>query len=71
MSIFRVLVPNRSGEETRFRHSFRDRLRAVECPIELTDAVGGWSTDGIGAAYGQGYSLQLKQKWLSAIVLKT
>ena len=54
-----------------FRHSFRDRLRAVECPIELTDAVGGWSTDGIGAAYGQGYSLQLKQKWLSAIVLKT
>ena len=54
-----------------FRHSFRDRLRAVECPIELTDALGGWSTDGIGAAYGQGYSLQLKQKWLSAIVLKT
>ena len=53
-----------------FRHSFRDRLRAVECPIELTDALGGWSTDGIGAAYGQGYSLQLKQKWLSATVLK-
>lgn len=53
-----------------FRHSFRDRLRAVECPIELTDALGGWSIDGIGAAYGQGYSLQLKQKWLSAIVLK-
>lgn len=53
-----------------FRHSFRDRLRAVECPIELTDALGGWSADGIGAAYGQGYSLQLKQKWLSAIVLK-
>jgi len=53
-----------------FRHSFRDRLRAVECPIELTDALGGWSPDGIGAAYGQGYSLELKQKWLSAIVLK-
>ena len=52
-----------------FRHSFRDRLRAVECPIELTDALGGWSPDGIGAAYGQGYSLELKQKWLSAIVL--
>ena len=50
--------------------SFRDRLRAVECPIELTDALGGWSTDGIGAAYGQGYSLQLKQKWLSATVFK-
>ena len=34
-----------------FRHSFRDRLRAVECSIELTDALGGWSADGIGAAY--------------------
>ena len=54
-----------------FRHSFRDRLRAVECPIELTDALGGWSTDGIGAAYGQGYNLQLKQKWLLAIVLRS
>ena len=52
-----------------FRHSLRDRLRAAECPIELTDALGGWSTDGIGAAYGRGYSLQLNQKWLSAIVL--
>ena len=32
-------------------------------------ALGGWSTDGLGTPYGQGYSLQLKQKWLSAIVL--
>ena len=53
-----------------FRHSFRDRLRAVECPIELTDALGGWTADGIGASYGQGYNLQLKQKWLLAIVLR-
>ncbi len=52
-----------------FRRSFRVRLRAVECAIELTDALGGRSADGIGAAYGQGYSLQLKQKWLSAMVL--
>jgi integrase len=26
-----------------FRHTFRDRLRAEECPLELLDALGGWS----------------------------
>ena len=54
-----------------FRHSFRDRLRAVECPSEIADALGGWTADGIGASYGQGYNLQLKQKWLLAIVLRS
>ena len=24
------------------RHTFRDRLRAVECPIDLIDQIGGW-----------------------------
>jgi hypothetical protein len=26
-----------------FRHAFRDRLRAVECPSEIIDQLGGWS----------------------------
>ena len=26
-----------------FRHSFRDRLRSVECPSEIIDQLGGWS----------------------------
>ena len=26
-----------------FRHSFRDRLRALEAPMEVTDVLGGWS----------------------------
>ena len=40
------------------RHTFRDRLRAVECPLELIDQVGGWSSIGtIGSKYGQGYEL--------------
>ena len=25
-----------------FRHSLRDRLRAVECPKDVIDCIGGW-----------------------------
>ena len=28
-----------------FRHSLRDRLRAVECPADITDAIGGLSVE--------------------------
>ena len=31
-----------------FRHSMRDRLRAVGCPAEVIDQIGGWTTSGIG-----------------------
>ena len=31
-----------------FRHSLRDRLRAIECPADIIDAIGGWTTKGIG-----------------------
>jgi hypothetical protein len=27
-----------------FRHSLRDRLRAVECPSDMIDQIGGWAT---------------------------
>ena len=30
------------------RHSFRDRLRAVEAPQELIDQLGGWSLQSVG-----------------------
>jgi integrase len=29
-----------------FRHSMRDRLRAVECPSDVIDQIGGWATEG-------------------------
>ena len=45
-----------------FRHSMRDRLRAVNCPTEMIDQIGGWSHDSIGKSYGAGYPLkQLEQ----------
>ena len=40
------------------RHTFRDRLRAVECPIDLIDQIGGWkSVSSIGNSYGRGYTV--------------
>ena len=52
------------------RHAFRDRLRAVECPLELLDALGGWSTvQGAGRRYGAGYSLDQKREWLQKIAI--
>ena len=50
-----------------FRHSLRDRLRAVECPSDIVDAIGGWATSGIGQKYGTGYSLSIKNKWMERI----
>ena len=40
-----------------FRHSLRDRLRAVQCPSDIIDQVGGWTTAGVGQGYGEGYTL--------------
>jgi integrase len=40
-----------------FRHSLRDRLRAVQCPSDMIDQIGGWATAGVGQAYGEGYVL--------------
>ena len=40
-----------------FRHSLRDRLRVIECPADIIDAIGGWVTEGIGHQYGKGHSL--------------
>jgi integrase len=48
------------------RHTLRDRLRAVECPSDMIDQIGGWrSVGGIGAGYGQGYDLGQLRVWLA------
>ena len=46
-----------------FRHSLRDRLRAVQCPSDMIDQIGGWATAGIGESYGEGHTLN--SKWAS------
>ena len=47
-----------------FRHSMRDRLRAAECPADVVDQIGGWTTGGIGQGYGSGYGLEVCYKWM-------
>ena len=50
-----------------FRHSMRDRLRAVECPFDVIDQIGGWSTAGVGSKYGNGYTLEVLGSWMRGI----
>jgi integrase len=52
------------------RHTFRDRLRAVECPMDLIDQIGGWkSVSSIGNSYGLGYKQDHFDKWIQAVLL--
>ena len=50
-----------------FRHSMRDRLRAVECSSDIIDQIGGWSASSIGASYGKGYELPVLAKWMKML----
>ena len=51
-----------------FRHSIRDRLRAVECPQDIADRLGGWTVGGVGEAYGSGYPIEVLYKWIEQAV---
>tara|TARA_B110000444_G_C18810096_1_gene582096 strand:+ start:337 stop:816 length:480 start_codon:yes stop_codon:yes gene_type:complete len=46
------------------RHSFRDRLRAIEAPLDMIDQLGGWSLKTVGQTYGDGYNLKTMSKHL-------
>jgi len=49
------------------RHAFRDRLRAVEAPVDLIDQLGGWSAKSVGQSYGSGFNIDIATKYLRAI----
>ncbi|WP_245759306.1 site-specific integrase [Tranquillimonas alkanivorans] len=51
------------------RHSMRDRLRAVECPPDIVDQIGGWAPSGVGASYGRGYPLAVLREWMERTAL--
>lgn len=53
-----------------FRHAMRDRLRNVNAPKPIQDAVGGWGKQDIGDSYGLGYGLETLKGWLDKVVLK-
>ena len=50
-----------------FRHSMRDRLRAVQCPSDMIDQIGGWTTAGVGQGYGSGYPFEALKRWMDRI----
>jgi len=52
------------------RHGFRDRLRAVEAPVDMIDQLEGWSLRSVGQGYGDGYPLDLLHRWMDKIVIK-
>lgn len=62
-------VVNKDAVVHGLRHSFRDRLRAVETPPEMIDQLGGWSSKSVGQSYGEGYKLDVTQSWLTKMVL--
>ena len=53
------------------RHSFRDRLRALEAPVELIDQLGGWSLKSVGQSYGDGYRLEQLTKVMQKMPVST
>jgi integrase len=59
------LLPTTKHKIYSFRHSFKDRLKAVEAPEELIDEMMGHRTD--KPRYGDGYGLRLKLKYLQMI----
>ena len=61
------LLPTDKHKIYSFRHSFKDRLKAVEAPEELIDEMMGHRTD--KPKYGDGYGLGLKLKYLQLIAL--
>ena len=52
-----------------FRHSMRDRLRAVNCPSDMIDQIGGWSSGKLGEGYGEGYSIIKKKEAILSVVI--
>ena len=48
-------------------HSIRDRLRAIKCPSDVIDQIGGWATEGAGQGYGERYDLKVCMKWMNLI----
>jgi hypothetical protein len=46
-----------------------DRLRAVECPSDVIDQIGGWLTQGVGNAYGEGYTVNILAKQLERVCI--
>ena len=43
------------------------QLFGMPSPSDIIDAIGGWTTKGIGHAYGKGYTVDILAKWMRKI----
>jgi len=42
-------------------------MRAVQCPSDMIDQIGGWYTAGVGQSYGEGYVLDATKSWMDKL----
>lgn len=63
----RKLLPTDKHSVCSFRHSFKDRLKAAECPEKMIDEVMGHANG--KPKYGDGYGLKLKARYIQSIAL--
>ena len=61
------VLPETQKTAHSMRHTMADLLREVETPLDIKDAIGGWSNKkSVAEHYGEGYSDQILQKYLMA-----
>jgi len=48
-------------------NSQRERVTVSECPKEIIDQISGWSSSDVGESYGEGFPLDVLNKWLIEI----
>ena len=57
------LLPTPAHSLYSLRHTFKDRLRAAQCPEEIMDALMGHASR--KPAYGEGYPLSVLAEWVA------
>jgi integrase len=62
------LLPSEEHSLYSLRHTFKDRLRAVEAPEEMIDRLMGHKT--AKPDYGSGHELRQKRRWLEQIAFR-
>jgi hypothetical protein len=40
------------------------QVKVSSMPSDVTDQIGGWTTDGVGQGYGSGYPMSVLKEWL-------
>jgi len=41
----------------------------IQCPSDIVDQIGGWTTDGVGQGYGAGYPIEVLDSWVTKVVM--